>query len=188
MSAASPTYLKVEVDGVLIRAVKAPASPVYPYSTMYPVEVDGVRRGFLAYSKYGGYGRSSRKKGWSLVSLLPSEWDRGGTTGLHRVAGTFGADRREETLRQIPALIAKGVMPTADEVPGIVEAKAAELAAAKAQRAAEVAASAEASRVRMAAEKQADEDMVAGLEELLETELTNFQRAAVVRAIAKGKR
>lgn len=188
MTAASPTYLKVEVDGVVIRAVKAPASPVYPYSTMYPVEVDGVRRGFLAYSKYGGYGRHSRKKGWSLVSLLPSEWTHGGTTGFHRVAGTFGADLREETLRQIPDLIAKGAMPTADEVPGMVEAKAAELAAAKAQREAESEARRQAASERAAAEKVADEEMIAGLEELLETDLTNFQRAAVTRAIAKGKR
>lgn len=188
----SVAHTRVVVDGMVIRAVKEPVPSCvkhYPIKSAYPIEVDGVRRGYLV-NQRPGYSARSGHTGWAIRSLLPYDKTRPHDNEARFIAATTYGEAKN-VLARIPDLIAKGLMPTeAEAAPVIADLiqKANEWAAGAPQREADrLEANSEAERRRVeAVARQATERAMAveGLESIGATHpLTNFERVAIEHAL-----
>lgn len=187
----SATHKRVVVDGVVIRSTKGDPLPEHRSGhngKLYPLEIDGVHRGYLVH-RHGSIQRWSDSGGWRLLALCP-ELDRDDQPGPYLVRVGMTMHDMERVLKQAAHYAAEGAMPTIDEVPAWIENAQAirrRNAEIEAERIAERARQREA-RARHMEERNAmiaaeDAHIREAYAELLASQaVTNFQREGLVLA------
>lgn len=179
----APLFARVVVDGVKVRATKGTPSQLakrYPAKAAYPIEVDGVLRGYLLYQQPGYH--SYESAGWVLASLM-IHGDR--QVRLYKSIWT-GPRAAKDLLGRVPAYIAAGQMPTLEEAEAKMEVvRRADIVGRQLQEKRAADDNAKRERDRIAYDERTRE-MIDGLLSMRDrADLTNLERVAIGEAMRR---